>query len=99
MYSNKKLISEGITISAIVSGGARGADALAEIYARENRIRMIIHKPRLDLYGKSAAYYRNIKIVDDCDIMIALWDGESPGTKMTVNLATCMKKRTIILTI
>ena len=30
---------------------------------------------------------RNIKIVDESDMVIAFWDGNSPGTKSSIDLA------------
>lgn len=74
-------------ISSIISGGAKGADSLAEKYAQLNNIDVTIFKPDWSL-GKGAAAIRNIKIVENSDIIIAFWDGVSKGTKMTIGMAT-----------
>lgn len=71
----------------VVSGGAGGADSLAERYAEEHGLGTIIHKADWDKYGKSAGYIRNKRIVEDCHAMIAFWDGESRGTKHSIDLA------------
>jgi len=71
----------------LVSGGARGADSLAERFADENSLEKIIFKPDWNKYGKRAGFLRNIKIVDESDMVIAFWDGNSPGTKSSIDLA------------
>lgn len=71
----------------LVSGGARGADRLAERFADENSLEKIIFKPDWNKYGKRAGFLRNIKIVDESDMVIAFWDGNSPGTKSSIDLA------------
>lgn len=76
----------------IVSGGAKGADNLAEKCADEFGFSIIIHLPEWDKYGKSAGYIRNKLIVEDADAILAFWDGESKGTKHTIDLALEKKK-------
>lgn len=71
----------------IVSGGARGADSLAEKWADENNIKTLIHKPDWDRYGKIAGFLRNTDIVADSDIIIGFWDGMSAGTENSINMA------------
>ena len=86
-------------IDVIVSGGARGADSLAEEYANENNIPTEIYKPDWNKYGKRAGYIRNKDIVDASDYVIAFWDRQSRGTRSTVNLARKAGKRVIIIDI
>lgn len=71
----------------IVSGGARGTDTLAEMFARRHGISTNIFPANWNKYGKKAGYLRNIEIVNNCDFLIAFWDGESKGTKMTIDIA------------
>lgn len=71
----------------IVSGGARGADALGERYAREMGFSLKVFPTEWDKYGKSAGYRRNAQMADYADALIAFWDGESPGTKNMIQLA------------
>ena len=78
-------------VECIVSGGAKGADSLAEKWAKSNEIKTIIYKPDWSL-GKRAAALRNIKIVESSDIIIAFWDGISKGTKMTMDMAKNAEK-------
>ena len=70
----------------IVSGGAKGADKLAEKWATENNIPTNIFLPDWSK-GKGAAAIRNKSIVNNSELIIAFWDGESKGTNMTINIA------------
>ena len=79
----------------LISGGAMGADTLAERYARVNQLIRAIFPAEWNRYGKKAALIRNRKIVDKADLIIAFWDGRSPGTKMVIDLA--MKTKTEII--
>ena len=71
----------------IVSGGAKGADTLAEKFANEFRFEKLIFKPDWDLYGKRAGFVRNAKIVDNCDVLFAFQINKSKGTQHSVDLA------------
>lgn len=75
----------------IVSGGAEGADQLAESYAIDHNINFQEFLPDWDKYGKSAGPRRNQQIVEASDELIVFWDGKSKGAKSTINLARQMK--------
>lgn len=75
------------TPDMIVSGGARGADTLAREYARANNIPVLEFLPKYEAYGRRAPILRNIQIVDNCDFLLAFWNGTSRGTKFTVDYA------------
>ncbi len=76
----------------IVSGGAKGADFLAEEYAEQKDFTVVVYKAMWDLYGKSAGFKRNVQIIDDADEVIAFWDGKSKGTKHSLGLAKQARK-------
>lgn len=100
-FNNYQLLEEEIlyhqlNIGKIISGGAKGADTLAEIFAKKHDIETLILKPEWNLYGKSAGYKRNVDIINKCDICIAFWDGESKGTKHSIDIANNLKKPLII---
>ena len=82
---------------SIISGGAKGADTLAKQYAHENLIATVTYLPDWNKYGKSAGFIRNKLIVDNCDIVLAFWDGKSKGTQHTIKLAKAAKKPTFIV--
>ena len=66
-------------VSEIVSGGASGADELAEEYARRNHLPMKIFRPDYQVYHKSAPLQRNLSIIRYSDAVLVLWDGQSRG--------------------
>lgn len=71
----------------IVSGGAKGADTYAKEYALKNDIPIIEFLPDYRKYGRKAPLLRNLQIVDNCDFLLAFWDGTSRGTKFTIDYA------------
>jgi hypothetical protein len=73
-------------ISSIVSGGAQGADALAERYADEYQIPITIHRADWRI-GSSAGPQRNKLIVDDVEMIIAFLAKDSKGTRDTIKKA------------
>ncbi|KKN54356.1 hypothetical protein LCGC14_0593340 [marine sediment metagenome] len=75
------------TSDTIVSGGAKGADSLARRYANEHGLKLIEHLPDWKIHGRVAGFIRNELIVDDADVMIAFWDGQSRGTQHSIDLA------------
>lgn len=81
----EKYIPENTT--EIVSGGARGIDTLAERWADQHNIPKLILKPDYDKYGRSAPIRRNETIVSAADMVVAIWDGKSRGTKFTIDYA------------
>ena len=80
-------------ITEIVSGGAQGADKLAERYAKEKNIPIKIFKADWGRYGKRAGYVRNKEIWDYADQGIAFWDGHSRGTAHSFELARFLGKK------
>ena len=79
-----------------VSGGANGADKLAEEYAKVHDIEIIIYKAEWKRYGRGAGFVRNKKIWDESDMGIAFWDGKSKGTQHSFKLAEKMGKALVI---
>lgn len=80
-------------ITVIISGGAKGADYLAEKFAKENNIPIKVFLPDWDKYGKSAGFIRNKQIVNEADSVIAFWDGVSKGTTHSIMLAEQLNKK------
>lgn len=68
----------------IVSGGARGIDADAQKYALKNQMTFTEFLPDYKRYGRGAPLKRNIQIIDYADIVLAIWDGKSRGTKFVI---------------
>jgi hypothetical protein len=95
-YDKLKLVLSEKIPFVLVSGGAEGADSLAERFADENKLEKIIHLPNWNKEGKAAGFIRNAQIVEDCDELIAFWDGVSRGTRDTIRKA---RKKGIPVTI
>ena len=72
----------------IVSGKARGADALGERYAKEHGLQIHAFHANWDLWGKSAGYRRNADMAKNSDATVAFWDGVSKGTKHMIDLTS-----------
>jgi len=87
------------SINLIVSGGARGADYLAERFAKKHNIPIQIFQAEWDKYGKGAGYIRNKLIIENVDIVFAFWDGKSKGTKHSIELAKEYNKKLFIIKI
>lgn len=66
---------------SIVSGMARGADALGTKFAKEHEVKLYEFPANWNKYGKSAGYRRNEEMGNFADGLLAFWDGESKGTK------------------
>lgn len=98
LKENLDKISNEFHITKIVSGGAQGADSLARKYAQEKNILLQEFKPDWQTYGKAAGMLRNTDIVNACDMLVAFWDGVSPGTRDSIKKAEAQKKRVLIVT-
>lgn len=71
----------------IVSGGASGADALGERYAREHGYKLTIFAADWGRYGRRAGPLRNRQMVEYADALIAFHDGNSRGTANVIQEA------------
>ena len=69
----------------IISGGAKGIDQSVANFARSNGIALKEFLPEYDKYGKRAPLLRNITIIQNADLVLALWDGKSRGTKFVID--------------
>lgn len=74
--------------TTVLSGAARGADRLGEMWAAECKVPCERFPANWDLYGKSAGYKRNEQMAGHAEALIALWDGKSKGTKHMIDIAT-----------
>lgn len=77
----------------IISGGAKGADTYAREFAKKYNLKLIEFLPEYDKYPpKVAPLVRNKLIVENCDCILAFWDGKSRGTKYTLDYARQLGK-------
>lgn len=80
-FSDYEFLKETLShiyITEMISGGALGADQLAERYAKEKNIpiRIIPHTVLTDIPDLSRTY----SIINQAQVVIAFWDGKSQGT-------------------
>ena len=68
----------------IISGGARGVDTLARDYAKTHELPCTIILPDYHRYGQGAPMRRNDEIIALADLVIAIWDGHSHGTRYVI---------------
>jgi hypothetical protein len=74
-------------ITCVLSGGARGADSFGELWAKEKELRVVKFPAQWDKFGKKAGILRNEKMSKVAHGLIAVWDGESRGTRAMIGLA------------
>lgn len=90
-FSDYKLLESTLgslpEITRIVSGGAKGADSLAERYARQHRIPLVVFSADWKKYGRSAGIARNREIIGAAEMVVAFWDGKSKGTASSLEFA------------
>lgn len=97
------LSKHNIQITELISGCAGGIDSLGEQWALENKIRVTpfpaewddLDVPnvliRTNKYGKDynarAGFIRNEAMANYSDVLIAIWDGKSSGTRDMIKVA------------
>lgn len=81
-----------LNVSAIIEGGAQGADRLGRRYAEENNIPYITMHADWNKYGKRAGYIRNVEMAKalnpGTDLVLCFWDGKSKGTAHMIQTAS-----------
>jgi hypothetical protein len=68
-------------ITEVISGTACGVDRLGERWAKENNIPIKLFPANWSEHGKGAGRLRNSEMAMYADALIAVWDGESRGTR------------------
>ena len=72
----------------LVMGGARGPDDWAQEWATQARINHTVLYADWEKHGRRAGVIRNLVMLDmNPDLVLAFWDGESKGTKHTIDKA------------
>lgn len=100
-FNDYQLLKKSIkpeNIECIISGCARGADTLAIKYAKEFNIPVEKYPADWNKYGRSAGYIRNKLMVSKATAVICFWDGQSKGTRHTINITKEAKKPLKVVT-
>ena len=98
-FADKALLTEsldtilsGLGEVEIVSGHAKGADALAEEYAEQHGLKLSVFRADWKRYGKAAGPRRNQQMLEYAmekePVVVAFWDGRSRGTRNMIDQAT-----------
>lgn len=77
----------GDVITEVICGTARGADRAGATWANEMCVRVTEFPADWKKYGKAAGFLRNQEMATYGECLIAIWDGESRGTKDMIERA------------
>lgn len=67
-------------ITEVVCGGAAGVDKAGKEWAQVINIPVKMFPADWSKYGRAAGHIRNEEMAEYADALIAVWDGQSPGT-------------------
>ena len=77
----------GWNISEVVCGMAKGVDTLGKEYAQKHNLPIHYFPADWNKHGKTAGIIRNRQMAENSEALIAVWDGESRGTKNMIDTA------------
>ena len=108
-----RAVSEsGYDITCVLSGTARGVDQLGERYAKANNIDIerypadwknldvegaVVRSNRYGNYNARAGHNRNEQMGRDAEALIAIWDGQSAGTKNMIDFMHKQRKPVYVM--
>jgi hypothetical protein len=82
----------GPDTTEVVSGGAPGIDTLGEVRAALSGMPVKRFPADWKKYGRSAGPIRNRAMAEYADRLLAVWDGQSRGTKNMIDEMTKLGK-------
>lgn len=71
----------------VVSGGARGADRMGELWSEHHGTDLTVFQANWNEHGKAAGHIRNAEMACYGSHLVAFWDGASRGTKNMIEQA------------
>ncbi len=81
------ILESGFEVTQVISGTAKGVDTLGARYGQENNIPVREMSANWDYWGKIAGWKRNEEMAEVADALIAIWDGQSKGTRNMISIA------------
>lgn len=96
--TDKKIVWDALDntkfeITELISGGARGVDRMGEEWAKSKNIPIKQYLPHYNIDNPHyAPLLRNNSMAQDGDALIAIWDGQSRGTKHMIGCMEGYKK-------
>lgn len=86
-------------VTEVISGGAKGIDYFAKLFAARHHIPYMEFAPQYAIYGRKAPLKRNLQIVEEASTVIAFPSGESRGTFHTITVARQRNRNVIVVKI
>lgn len=86
-----------MTFDTVIHGAARGVDIMAGSWAGRKGYPVVEYPAEWERFGKYAGYRRNVQMVADCAAAILIWDGESKGTRHTLDLLIMAAKPFVLV--
>lgn len=74
-------LPETFKFKMLICGKADGVDMLGDKWAKEQRLAIRYYTPDYDQFGQSAPLERNKVMAQQADVVVAIWNGKSRGTK------------------
>ena len=85
--------------SSLVTGSAAGVDATAARAARERGLPVrVLGASFEEARDADVAAERNQRLIDACEVLVAFWDGQSQGTRRTIDRALDSGREVHVLT-
>ena len=84
-------------ITQVLTGGARGADALGKRWAWSKQVPWKGFKADWERFGKAAGVRRNHQLAQAGDVLVAFRDGPSPGTAHLIQCMRALGKPVVVI--
>ncbi len=84
-------------IQMVISGGAKGVDTFAKLFAARLHKPYMEFAPQYNVYGRYATLKRNTQIVKEATTVIAFPSAESKGTYHSIKEAQRLGRRVIVV--
>lgn len=84
-------------ITQILHGGAQGADRCGFRWAWRHHVPSRCFRADWARYGKAAGPRRNAQLAQAGDVLVAFWDGQSPGTRDMIRQMQALQKPVVIV--
>jgi len=93
-FTNYQLLCQTLAlerprITQVLTGGARGAEPLGYRWAWKHALPHQLCRADWERFGKSAGVRRTYQMAQAGDVLVACWDGQSPGT---AHMVQCMRQ-------
>lgn len=86
--------TKGLEPLTVRSGGAKGTDEMTKEWTKKRGHKHEEFTAEWGKYGKKAGPMRNAKMIENCTLLIANWNGTSKGTRNTIETAKRKKIET-----